>query len=373
MARSKKSVLQGRDKPKDRLNQFAEIGKRFKAFRPAGEVLLRVKSLPTVFPQFDRATRLGGYPLQRVSMVHGPSGHGKTAFVLGLGQSFLQANHFFAYVDAEYTTPEDWLLDLMAEQAKKPTFVAMRPKTYEETVHGVRDFVQTIAAARDAKEIPEDTTSLIVIDSLRKLVPQNLLDKIMKEDSVDGAKGRAAMMKAALNSQWLDELVPLLYHTNSSIIFILREYQNANAMPFEKQYKVGGGNAVLFDSSLAMRVERRGYIERGSGASRKIYGQQHQVTIYKTKVAGQEDKQTRCYFHSSNGVLIPAGFDPARDVLEGCIAEGLIKKKSAGVLEDAETGETWRSIHDAVHTLSIADRQTLAMLEKRYRDLKMEG
>ena len=138
--------------------------------------------------------------MQRIALIHGPSNHGKTIFSLGLGLSFLEAGHFFAYVDAEYTTPETWLQQLMAEQANNSAFVAMRPKSYEEVVKGVRRVVETVHNAVKAKELPLGTGVFVVVDSIRKLVPKALLEKLLKGDGgIDGAKGRAAMMKAALN------------------------------------------------------------------------------------------------------------------------------------------------------------------------------
>ncbi len=40
------------------------------------------------------------------------------------------------------------------------------------------------------------------------------------------------------------------------------------------------------------------------------------MVIYKTKVSKHEDRRTVAFFHTSNGVLVPEGFDRARDVLE---------------------------------------------------------
>ena len=49
-----------------------------------------MRAVPTIFPQYDRATRVGGHPIERWTTVHGPSNHGKTTFLHGLGASFLQ-------------------------------------------------------------------------------------------------------------------------------------------------------------------------------------------------------------------------------------------------------------------------------------------
>ena len=63
---------------RERLSALAGVAGRFKKFRPAREVLTLVKAVPTRFPQFDHATRVGGLPIERFMLLHGPSNHGKT-------------------------------------------------------------------------------------------------------------------------------------------------------------------------------------------------------------------------------------------------------------------------------------------------------
>ena len=228
MARRK--IESSKGETRDKLNGLAKLAESFEGWSPAGKVLTRVVARPTCFVQIDRATKCRGWPLQRIAIVHGPSGMGKTAFVHGLGLSFLCANDIYAYVDAEFTTPEDWLVKLMAEHAASPGFVAMRPTSYESTVSAVRDLVEKLAAAKRNKVVAPGTSALIVVDSIRKLIPDRLMAKLAKsEGGIDGMGGRAAMYKAALNAQWLDELVPLLYHAGATMIFVARETENPDS------------------------------------------------------------------------------------------------------------------------------------------------
>jgi hypothetical protein len=76
------------------------------------------------------------------------------------------------------------------------------------------------------------------------------------------------------------------------------------------------------------------------------------VTIRKTKVGGKEDRVTTCFYHTSNGQLVPEGFDRARDVLELAIKFGIVEggswikwgKNKSGVLGQGE--------HNAVKKLA---------------------
>jgi recombination protein RecA len=60
-----------------------------------------------------------------------------------------------------------------------------------------------------------------------------------------------------------------------------------------------------------------------------VYGERHRVSIDKSKVASKDGYNTVCYFHSSNGNLVPVGLDRARDVLEMARKFGVITQAGA--------------------------------------------
>lgn len=318
---------------RDRLSAMESVAGRFVGWRQARAVLTKVRGVQTIFPSVDLATKIGGWPIERVALVHGESNHGKSEFVLGLGKSFLERGHFFAFVDAEMTTPETWLRQL-GIPIDHPGFAALRPETYEETVDAVRRWAETIGEARQKGEIPKESSGICVIDSIGKLAPKDLLKKIMKEAAdeddkpkpagprakpkrgIDGMGGRAAQYKAALNNQWMNELVPLMARTGCSIVIITREIEDPDAGMFDEGVKTTGGKSLIYDSSLVVRVVREAAIWRGEGASREMLGERHRVEIRKTKIGRKEQRIPRAYFNSSNGVLVPAGFDAQRDYLD---------------------------------------------------------
>lgn len=317
-----------------RLAAMARVAAKMASWKPAHSALREVRSVETIFLQLDRITRVAGWPIDRFAVVHGPSSDGKTVFAHGLGLSFLSRGHFYGYVDAEHTTPQSWVRKLLGETfASHPGFVASRPTTYEATVDAVRSFCESIGEAKERNEIPRDTTGIVVVDSIRKLVPKKLLEKLLKEGSdaanvdkngrkrrsapagVDGMGGRAAQIKAALNAAWLDELVPLLAQTGTAGVFIARETQDEDAGAFaRKDFKIGGGRALVYDSSLVVRIVRDGYVRDAAGS--KPAGERHMVEIWKTKVSAKTDFVPTGAFHTSNGLIVPEGFDRARDVLD---------------------------------------------------------
>ncbi len=317
--------------------EWGKVAERFDRWRPACEELTLVRSVPTRFVQFDRATRCGGYPIERISTVHGPSGHGKTEFCLGLLDSFLALDHGANLIDAEFTTPFDWCERLMGERARHPAFVAKRPSTYEETTNAVREYVKVIAAARDAGDLPEDTSALIVVDSVRKLIPSSMMADVLKlaknDDKTEMLTGRTGQIKAQVTQAWLDELVPLMGRNRMGIVMIARETDKDGASADDKKFDcawaVAGTKGLIFDASLVMRVTRSEWLYEGPKENKLIVGERHRVRIWKTKVEGREGKFTDCYFHTSNGVYQPYGFDRARDVLELAVGYGIVEQKGS--------------------------------------------
>jgi recombination protein RecA len=143
------------------------------------------------------------------------------------------------------------------------------------------------------------------------------------------------------------------------MIFVSREYENPEAMPFSPQHKVGGGRALQFDSSLVCRVSRAAWVKQGE----QVIGERHKVEITKTKIGGKDGKTSICYFHTSNGKLIAEGFDRARDMIEAATGMGLIDRGRSGVV----WGEhKWRGIDAAVKELT-GEPEQMAKLENEIR------
>lgn len=315
------------------------IATRFAGFRPARETLKPVRAVPTMWPQVDHAIGVGGWPTERNATIHGPSNEGKTLFTFGLELSFLEREHFVLHVDAERTSPITWVRALMGPLADSDRFFATRPDTYEQCVDEVRNFCETIEGLRGEKKIHADTCGLIVVDSLRKLVPENILAKIKRhgaegeKGSVDGMSGRAAMIRAAMNAAWLDELVPLLERTGCAFVAIARESEDPNAsaddVKYGRGYKVQGGKALIYDASLVVRIDRDagGWIKEGSEKNEHVVGERHRVTIKKTKVSERDEKEVLTFFHS---LLSPAAFDFARDLIHFGVAVGVVRKSDSG-------------------------------------------
>lgn len=336
----------------DRAKHFAGLSKiasEFDGFRPASETLTVVKAVPTCFIQYDHGTKVGGHPTERISLLHGPSGEGKTYLTLGMTQSFLVVDNPVLMIDAERTTDKGFAKLAMDELVGHPFFFYERPNTYEEVVQRVRKWCNTVLRLREEGKIHEDACGLIIVDSIRKMVPAEQWERILELEKAakkggkpEKLRDRSAQIKALMNAAWCDELVPLLEQTGCTMIIIARETDDPDAQQNSKMfgtpYKTGGGKALYYDASLDIRVERQKYITKDMGEGQRpiVYGERHRITIKKSKIGGKEDKSIVCYFHTSNGVLVPPGFDRARDVLELARTFGIVAAPPA---KGAKKGE----------------------------------
>jgi recombination protein RecA len=361
----------------DRAKAMRALVEADEYFGQASEVLTLVRSVPTRFVQVDKVTGVGGWPVERFTIIHGPSNEGKTSFALGLGLSFLELGHYFHHVDAEFTTPADWLVKLMREHALNPCFRALRPDSYEQTVDAVTHLNVSITKAKKEGKLPDDVSGLIVVDSLKKLNPKRLLDNLLKTGAdgetgapgrkkdvgVDGMGGRAGQYKAALNSQWLDSIVPQLAKSGLGFLGITRETPKQDAKWGEDDFNIGGGSHAIFDASIRARtlLEKDIIDEEGH-----LLGQQHKVEIRKTKVGSKTSSIPVAFFHTSTGLNgVPEGFDRARDVLDLGIEMGLVEVSGSWV-KDAD-GNIGQGLNKAVRNLTEKPER-LAAIEKKCRD-----
>lgn len=362
---------------RDVMKQADAVAAAFKGFRPASEVLVLVRAVQTIFPQFDKATRVGGLPIERFTLLHGESAGGKSYFAIAMMLSFLLLGHFVLFIDAELTTPIAWLRKAMGKQADNRRFFAAEPPhTFEKTVKRVRDFLLMVKKLRDEGKVPPETSALIVVDSMRKLVPEGELKRIMSEAKSDkgDVRTRAAQIKALMNAAWLDELVPLLHDTHAGMIAVAREVEDPDAPapraipgrpPPQKKMKVSGGRALFYDASMDLRVSRLRAYGKKTEAGFTKYGDVHKVQITKSKVSGRaEEWRSECLFHVSNGVFTPEGFDRSRDLVE--LARSLDVIEGTNSLKFGRA--KWRSEDKAVLALD-ADPALFAEIERECRAL----
>ncbi len=363
------------DEPKSssRWGHLAKVAAEFSDFRPAPEVLTAVRAVPTIFPQFDLITRVGGLPIERFTLLHGPSTGGKTYAAIALMLSFLMRGDPVFFVDAERTTPIPWLRAAMGEFADHPLFRAVKPESYEETREDVRTFCNKVRTLREKGKLRPDASALVVVDSFKKLVPKDQFERIAShKDQEQGARSRIDQQKAAMNAAWLDDLVILLDTTGTAMVAIARETVDADAPPprvfggrkAEPKMKTGGGAALFYDASLDLRSSRIKSYGKEIDGKFVVYGDVHRLDILKSKVSGKESQRASCEFHISNGTHTPAGFDRSRDLVNLARRFDVIEGTQALRWRDRK----WRGEDKAIASL-VEDVDAFAGIEADCRAL----
>jgi RecA/RadA recombinase len=201
-----------------------------------------------------------------------------------------------------------------------------------------------VREARESKAVAPDTTAIIVLDSIRKLIPKDQFKMIMVDAKKiakgglepEAARSRITQIKAQMSAAWTDELVPLLEKSGVALVVIAREIEdpdntNERARRAKTNVKTTGGKAWFYDASLDLRSSKAGSYgetkggEDGEEERKEIWGRRYCVEITKTKVSGEgEEYRAKFFFHVSNGKKTPKGFDRAKDLLELAKRKGVI-------------------------------------------------
>lgn len=308
-----------------------------KGWKRAEEALDRVESVSTIFPDFNRASRCGGLPVNRMHTIHGPTHGGKSLFVLGLTKSFLDGGHYAGYVDAEHSTPQEFAEELLGDLRARELFFGSRPDTYEDTIDATNDFLKMMVAVR--KDQPEKK-SIIVVDSINKLTPNRELENALRKGGEELGKGHQGRARAAMNQVWLNHLSPRLKPAGCAMVFIAQEREGEELWRPDGGAEIKGGQALSFDASMLARVSK-GFPLRDPSTSKgdkdkgEIIGFQHRIRIYKSKVSHMDGAYSDCVFHFSNGKHTPPGLDIARDAI-------FVAKKLGLITVSGTAWMTWR-------------------------------
>lgn len=314
-------------------NRFGIAAGKITGWKQASEVLDKITSVRTIFPSFNRAIRCGGLPVRRIITVHGPTHGGKTLFVLGLLKSFAEVGFLTGLVDAEHATGIEFVGELINDLEVLPNFVAYRPKSYEETIAKVDAFLDY---ARKTREKHPDFRSILVVDSINKLVPERELKKLLAsgdDKKVKDGKAAAEMTKghhgryrASVNQAWLDHLTPKLASAECSLVLIAQEREEEGD-GFSPDFHVKGGAALLFDASIVARIFKSKPIlikTSEKATNENIAGFAHRIRVWKSKVGHMDGRHTDAFFYFSNGKLTPPGLDIARDAFNVAVDMGII-------------------------------------------------
>lgn len=339
----------------------------------AAQKIRPVRAVPTIMYGFDWASGVGGWPVDRVSMIYGPSSAGKSLFVLALIRSFVDRKFLAALIDSERTT--DLSLATAVIGRALDTIPNWRmPAECQSLTDAQARADELFAMARKLAKSPTfggDFAALLVVDTITKLVTTKELghalggtDKQVSADVENMEKGHLGRYAAAQNGYWLNRLVPQADESHTGVLLVSQERSYTDAMGNQRQ-RHKGGDALFFDSSLVIRVFKGGgkYIKVGD----RVIGSEHEAQIVKSKFhALEEGRCTKAPFFFSNGNgPTPKGIDVWRDMLVTCSRPDVGIITPSGSAYEYE-GRRWTSTNRAVAAL-YEDAGLFAEIDAEFR------
>lgn len=303
----------------------------------------------TMFTSYNRATGIGGHPMRRLVLMHGPNQSGKSAMALGIAESLRRAGQIPIVFDTEFSAEKRWYGELgMASEIPFKMVGVL-----DELVSKTQELFNKLVAARSAKRDKLDSSVgyCFVVDTITKLVPNEVLIKIEKE-------GISKQFPAQANatSLWMKVLIPQLYRLNSTMILVTQERENLDKGTFGPKYKIGGGQSLQFDTSLRVHMTDSEKVKCGQ----QVVGTRHDYRVEKNKSAGVSNATGSIFLSNGLGAC-PLGFDVAAEVVEEAKYRECLKRKNGATV--LEIGDVKVAAED-VPTLEGMLREDSAMLAK---------
>jgi recombination protein RecA len=334
------------------------------------------RSVPTIFTSLNRALQVGGAPLSCVWLVHGPSSGGKTALVLGVARSVHAAGGICAFIDAELSADTKRWFRLLGINTRECLYVGRTgkdeekvPLTYEEVVEETDRLFARFQEGKKTGIITPGTPLFVIVDSVSKMVPGNLLKKLNKEgaEALGGGVGR---LQALLNTAWLASLGTVVGDDDIVVALIAHEYEEAGGKGSWTAFKVRGGNALVYDSMVQLRVTFAGLVKDLSKDDAPPVGKRHKIQVLKNKHGPAFD--SAAFYTASGAGICPMGFDAVREILHEGIVRGLVegpKVEKGSVTMTSGTrfeldGRSWK-LSDFYASSSVEALSVIQELESR--------
>lgn len=200
--------------------------------------------LSTHSATLDAAISRGGFPLSRLSILHGKEGSGKTTIALHLCAEAQARGGIAVYIDKEHKMDPDYAAKLGVDVSR----LVMPPCS---TLESVIEIIK--GTLRRAKEIRKKSKLavpiVIVVDSL------NACRAFETLETKTGKKRYPA--EARIWSEELPSIVEALESEHVALVFVSQVRKKMN-VKFGSDEEMAGGNAPKFYASLIVYVTRVG-------------------------------------------------------------------------------------------------------------------
>ena len=247
---------------------------------PSGSILL------------DECLGIGGYPKGRIVEIYGPESSGKTTLALTAIAEVQKRGGTAAFIDAENSIDPDYAKNLGVDI---DNLILSQPNNGEEAL----EIVERLAKS--------GVFSLIVVDSVAALVPQQELEGMMTDSSIG--------LQARLMSKAMRKITAVLNKNDCTVIFINQIREKVGVI-YGSNETTTGGRALKFFSSIRIDIRRSEAIKEGSD----IIGNVAVIKVVKNKVAPP--------FKSCKvDIIYGKGISKEGELLDLAVLRGIVHKK----------------------------------------------
>lgn len=341
-------------------HELALIAESIEGLVPVSEIE-PIRAVPTLLPGFNRASQLGGAPIRCIHVTHGPTHAGKSLLEMVKAISFQRLGHLVVIIDSEHVFDKRFFA---ANGGVGESMLLKQPDTYERTVRDIDLVIKNFATGKEKGKIHPDRALLLVVDTINKLVPKALLEKVMAEEKIESKFRIGGMLRALMNQGWLDHLTPVVGKYDVALALVAQERQDSKdgggrgggpAFVHGDAWKVKGGSALAFDNSLQVRVTHAGMSNDGTKDKPVIVGKRHRVRVIKNKVG--YPNETFIFFTADGKHGVPVGIDFQRSAYHEADERGWV-----------DTSGAWKSVILPGHEDPLVRGQGVARAVAALRD-----
>ncbi|MBP5694943.1 MAG: recombinase RecA [Bacilli bacterium] len=247
---------------------------------PSGSILL------------DECLGIGGYPKGRIVEIYGPESSGKTTLALTAVAEVQKRGGTAAFIDAENSIDPDYAKNLGVDI---DNLILSQPNNGEEAL----EIVERLAKS--------GVFSLIVVDSVAALVPQQELEGMMTDSNIG--------LQARLMSKAMRKITAVLNKNDCTVIFINQIREKVGVI-YGSNETTTGGRALKFFSSIRIDIRRSEAIKEGAN----IIGNVAVIKVVKNKVAPP--------FKSCKvDIIYGKGISKEGELLDLAVMRGIVHKK----------------------------------------------
>jgi len=236
--------------------------------RLGSEVPLTIPGvISTRCPTLDAATKRGGVPLARLTIITGDPSTGKTTLGFQLCAEVQERGGIAVFIDAERKADWGYARDL---GVKLGDLIVPRPKHLEECCQLLRGMV-TAVREKDAA-----TPVLVVLDSINAAIAEGDYESDYGDSPRPGSQ-------ASVMSWILPKLIVDMDGLSVALVFISQTREMIGA--YKARKKIAGGRAPEFYSALVIDLARRKQVkDGGEEGGGKAVAQNVEATIIKSQI-----------------------------------------------------------------------------------------